>query len=292
MLSASAQDTDKNTNAIERGRYILHASNCISCHTDFKAGGRLLAGGREIVTEFGSFYSPNITPHPVHGIGNWTFDDFQLAMTTGRSPEGHHYYPVFPYTAYSGMTTADLKDLWAYLKGVPPASSVNRRHQIKFPFSSRPTLLVWKKIFFKPDSLHLRLESSSTWNRGSYLVQILGHCQECHTPRNFFGALKSREAFSGAKSKVKDDKIPNITPDLASGIGAWDIGDISWFLQTGFLPNGDVAGGTMAEVIEHSTSLLTPSDREAMAVFLSSLTPIHNTSLARTSGSDSSADNW
>ena len=287
-----AQDVNDNTNAVEQGRYILHAGNCISCHTNFKGSGSFLAGGRELVTEFGSFYAPNITPHPVQGIGNWTFEDFQLAMTNGVSPQGHHYYPVFPYAAYSGMKTSDLEDLWSYLQTVPPAPSINRSHKLKFPFSFRPALLIWKKLFFQPERFHIDPEHSSAWNRGFYLVKILGHCQECHTPRNFLGALKSRDAFSGTKFKVDDEKIPNITPDIESGIGDWDTGDISWFLQTGFLPNGDVAGSSMAEVIEHSTSHLTRSDREAVAIFLGSLRAIHNPSLITRVLIDSSEDNW
>ena len=135
-------------------------------------------------------------------------------------------------------------------------------------------------------------EESVDWNRGFYLVAILGHCRECHTPRNLFGAVKTKDAYSGAKSKVTDEKIPNITPDLESGIGAWNKEDITWFLETGFLPDGDVAGGIMAEVIEQSTSFLTPSDRNSIAIFLNSLSPVHNPSLIEQSNIDSAGENW
>ena len=289
---ASAQEANNPTDSESKGRYILHASNCISCHTDFKNSGPLLGGGREIVTEFGTFFSPNITLDPIYGIGKWTFKDFESAVTKGISPQGYHYYPVFPYTSYTGITTADLKDLWSYLQSVPRSATINRRHQIRFPFSFRPALFFWKKLFFAPTKFQSNPEKSQDWNRGFYLVATLGHCRECHTPRNLFGAMKIKDAYSGAKSRTTDEKIPNITPDRESGIGTWNNEDITWFLETGFLPDGDVAGSTMAEVIEQSTSFLAPSDRNSIAIFLKSLAPIHNPSFIEQSNMDSAEENW
>ena len=289
---ASSDEANRAASSVSKGRYLLHASNCISCHTDFKNSGPLLGGGRAIVTEFGTFFSPNITSDPVYGIGKWTFKDFESAVTKGVSPQGHHYYPVFPYTSYTGITTADLRDLWSYLQSVPRSAAINRSHQIRFPFSFRPALLLWKKIFFSPMKFQSNPEESEDWNRGFYLVATLGHCRECHTPRNLFGAVKTKDAYSGAKSKVTDEKIPNITPDLESGIGTWNKEDITWFLETGFLPDGDVAGGIMAEVIEQSTSFLTPNDRNSIAIFLNSLSPVHNPSFIEQSNIDSAEENW
>ena len=291
-IVASAQEANNTTDSVSKGRYILHASNCISCHTDFKNSGPLLGGGRAIVTEFGTFFSPNITLDPTYGIGKWTFQDFELAVTQGMSPQGYHYYPVFPYTSYAGITKADLQNLWSYLQSVPRSTMMNRRHQIRFPFSFRPALFFWKKLFFTPTKFQSNPEKSQDWNRGFYLVATLGHCRECHTPRNLFGALKIKDAYSGAKSKTTDEKIPNITPDPESGIGTWNNEDITWFIETGFLPDGDVAGSTMSEVIEQSTSFLTRSDRNSIAIFLKSLAPVHNPSFTKHSNMGSTDENW
>jgi mono/diheme cytochrome c family protein len=291
-LVASAQEENDATDLIGKGRYIVHASNCISCHTNFKNNGPLLGGGRAIVTTFGTFFSPNITTDPMNGIGKWTFENFRSAMIKGVSPQGYHYYPVFPYTSYSGITMTDLEALWSYLKTVPPSAVTNRRHQIHFPFSFRPALLLWKKLFFAPVNFQSNPEKSREWNRGFYLVGTLGHCRECHTPRNLFGAMNLKASYSGTKLKATGVKIPNITPDLESGLGAWDKEDITWFLKTGLLPDGDAAGGIMAEIIDRSTSFLTPSDRNSIATFLNSLAPIHNPSLIEQNTIDNSEENW
>ncbi|MEE2694113.1 MAG: cytochrome c [Pseudomonadota bacterium] len=275
-----------------RGAYIARSSNCISCHTSVPEGSPPLGGGRPIITKYGTFFSPNITPDPVNGIGQWNLEDFRKALTKGISPQGNHYYPVFPYTSFNAMSAADLEDLWKYLESIRPVKMVNRQHEIKFPFSSPLAPLFWKKAFFKPKPFQSNPEKSKHWNRGLYLVEVLGHCQECHSPRNFLGAVRNKAAYSGAKHPTDDGYIPNITPDPTSGIGDWDEEDISWFLQAGFLPNGDVASGIMAEIIEKGTSLLTKSDREAIATFLKSLTPVRNPSLVRDPDTYDIEEDW
>ena len=276
-----ANEIKEDGNSIIRGAYIARTSNCISCHTDVKDGSPLLGGGRPIITKFGTFFSPNITADPINGIGQWTLEDFRNALTQGISPQGEHYYPVFPYTSFSAMSAADSQDLWRYLKSVQPFKTVNRKHQIKFPFSLSLALRLWKKAFFRFKLFQFNPEKSLRWNRGIYLVEVLGHCQECHSPRNFMGALSKKSAYSGAKHPTDDGYIPNITPDPTSGIGHWDEDDISWFLETGFLPDGDITSGVMAEIVETSTSQLTTGDRQAIATFLKSLRPIKNPSLER-----------
>lgn len=276
-----ANEITKDDNSIARGAYIARTSNCISCHTDVKDGSPLLGGGRPITTKFGIFFTPNITADPITGIGQWNLEDFRNALTQGVSPQEEYYYPVFPYTSFNAMSTTDIEDLWRYLESVPTAKTVNRKHQIKFPFSLSLVPRLWRKTFFRHKPFHFNPKESLRWNRGSYLVEVLGHCHECHSPRNFIGAIIKKEAYSGAKHPTENSYIPNITPDPTSGIGHWDEDDISWFLETGFLPDGDVTTGVMAEIVETSTSQLTMSDREAIAIFLKSLPPIENLSLER-----------
>ena len=276
-----ANEIEEDSDSIIRGGYIARTSNCISCHTDVKDGSPLLGGGRPIITKFGTFFSPNITADPINGIGQWTLEDFRNALTQGLSPQGEHYYPVFPYTSFSAMSAADSEDLWRYLKSVQAFKTVNRKHQIKFPFSLSLAPRLWKMAFFSFKPLEFNPKKSLRWNRGMYIVEVLGHCQECHSPRNFMGALSKKTAYSGAKHPTDNGYIPNITPDPTSGIGHWDEDDISWFLETGFLPDGDITSGVMAEIVETATSQLTTGDRQAIATFLKSLRPIKNPSLER-----------
>lgn len=290
MGRPAANEIKTDDASVVRGAYIARSSNCISCHTNVKSGGALLGGGRPILTKFGTFFSPNITPDLVNGIGQWTLEDFRKALTQGVSPQGDHYYPVFPFTSFNAISAADLEDLWKYLKSIDPVQMTNRKHEIKFPFSLPLTPRLWKKIFFRFKPFQFDSEKSLRWNRGLYLVEVLGHCQECHSPRNFMGAVREKNAYSGAKHPTENSYIPNITPDPTSGIGDWAEEDISWFLETGFLPSGDVTSGIMAEIVETGTSQLTADDREAIAIFLKSLPPIRNPFLDRKI--DITEENW
>ena len=202
--------------------------------------------------------------------------DFVTAMTQGISPQGSHYYPTFPYTAYSGITGNDLADLWAYLRTVKPSQKPNKEHNVRFPISIRLSAKVWKLLFFSAMPYPENRGKDAIWNRGAYLVNALGHCSECQNQRNIIGALKPKFMFSGTKENAGLDASPNITPDQASGIGSWSVTDLDWFLKTGFLPDGDVTGSSMADIIEHSTSHLTDEDRRAMVLFLRALRPIFN----------------
>ena len=289
---AFASENTSSAERVSRGAYLLHAAGCVACHTDYEHGGTLLAGGRALKTPFGTFYTPNITADPKYGIGNWNKHDFITAMTRGVSPDGTHYYPVFPYTAYSGITADDLSDLWAYLRTVPLSRAPNRKHDVKFPFSIRLANWAWKLMFFRPVTHRTESTHSPEWNRGSYLVTALGHCSECHTPRNLLGATKSKYAYAGTKQGPDGEKVPNITPDRETGIGDWSQSDITWLLQTGFLPDGDVVGSSMADVVEHSTSHLTVDDQSAIAIYLQSLIPIHNSVQTNKEAEQSDVDNW
>jgi len=257
--------------AAERGAYIFKASGCAGCHTRVKPKGKLLAGGRGLTTPFGVFFPPNITPDTVHGIGAWREGDFLRAMREGRAPDGTIYYPSFPYPSYTGMSDADLRDLWAYLRTVPAVAEASPRHALEFPFNLRFLVRFWRWLYFTPGSMSPDASQSGAWNRGAYLVRALGHCGECHTPRNLLGGLDRARELAGNRNGPEGKRVSNITPHRKKGIGAWTAADIVALLRDGDLPNGDVVGGAMAEVVENGTSHLTREDLQAIAVYLKAL---------------------
>jgi mono/diheme cytochrome c family protein len=259
------------TEDVARGKYLLRAAGCVACHTDEKGGGPPLAGGRALETPFGTFYTPNITPDPDTGLGGWAEEDFLRALGEGRDPQGRPYYPAFPYTSYRGMTEQDMKDLWAYLRSVPPADRANKPHELGFPYSLRFLADVWQWLYFEPAAFRPSPDRSDAWNRGAYLVRHLGHCGECHSPRGGLGALDGGRELAGNPEGPEGKKVPNITPHAKNGIGDWSKTDIAFFLKTGILPDGDVAGGAMEDVIRESTSRLSDEDRAAIAAYVQSL---------------------
>jgi len=259
--------------AIARGAYIFHAADCVSCHTDKKNGGAPLAGGRALATQFGIFYTPNITPDKTTGIGAWTLDDFHRALRQGRDDDGDFMFPVFPFTSFTGMSDADISDLYAYLMAQAPVTRPDTPHQIKFPFGWRPLLFGWRLLFFREGPLQPDAAQSDAWNRGRYLAEAVVHCQECHTPRNLLGALDHAHAYAGNPQGPDGQRAPNITPDDATGIGKWSLGDIETVLLSGQTPDFDTVVGGMGEVVG-GTSQLTPQDRHAIAVYLKSLPPL------------------
>ena len=259
-----------------RGEYIFYAAGCKTCHTDKKAGGSLLAGGAALETPFGVFYAPNITPDPDFGVGRWTEDDFIRALAEGVAPDGSDYYPAFPYTSYTGMTRGDAADLWAYIRTLPPASTASRPHELDFPFSWRFLVGFWKWLYFTPGPMAADPARDGTWNRGAYLVRVLGHCAECHSPRNALGSLDEDSYLAGNPDGPDGEPVPNITPDAKTGIGDWSTGDITFALGIGILPNSEVIGSAMADVVQETTGKLTDADLAAIAVYLQSLLPISN----------------
>ena len=256
----------------ERGAYMLAAAGCVACHTVPKDGA-FLAGGRELKTDFGSFFTPNITPDPETGIGNWSDEDFIRAMKKGVSPDGGRYYPTFPYTSYTRMTRQDMLDLKAYLDTVPPVRNAVPDHDLAFPFGIRASMMGWQLLFFDDTPFEADTTKSDAWNRGAYLVNGPGHCGECHTPRNLLGVVDSGRPLAGNANGPGGDAVPNITPH-SSGIGGWSEDDIVSMLEVGLLPDGDFAGGAMTDVIEESTSKLSEDDRRAIASYLLSLPPL------------------
>ena len=257
--------------ATKRGEYIFNAAGCAGCHTDVKVQGRLLAGGRPLATPFGSFYSPNITPDYADGIGAWSQADFATALRRGTAPDGSPYFPSFPYPSFTGMSEADISDLWAYLSTRPAVSRPDQRHKLRFPFNLRVLLWGWRALFFEEGPIEVVATRSEEWNRGNYLVRALTHCGECHTPRNFFGGVDGKRELGGNPVGPNGKPVPNITPDTETGIGGWSDEEIVDYLSIGMTPEGDFAGASMAEVIDQTSGKLTDADRRAIAVYLKSL---------------------
>jgi len=276
-LFVFASEASEQTNgAVARGEQVFRAAGGCSCHTDLDNDGPWLAGGRALRTSYGTFYASNITPDTVTGIGAWTVLDFIRAMREGRSPDGVHYYPAFPYTSFMHVNDQDVRDLWAYLKAQPPVVRKNSEHDLEWTVAWRAPLGVWKWLYLDTDPRSPDPKQTPAWNRGAYLVNGPGHCAECHTPRDRWGGLEPDRWLVGAAYGADRDTAPNITPDPATGIGSWSAADIVWLLQTGFNPEGDTLQGVMAELIEHGYRHLPRADLEAIAAYLLSLPPVRN----------------
>ncbi len=270
--SALAQ-SGEGASAKHPGEYLFKASGCGHCHT--ADGGVALAGGRPLKTPFGIFYSPNITAHERNGIGSWSSDQFVRALRHGVAPDGSHYYPAFPYTAYTRMRDADARAIYDYILTLPIADQPDREHDLAWYVSWRLAARVWQWLIFSSGEFQPRADKSATWNRGAYIAEAIGHCQECHTPRNFFGALRTDLAYAGNADGPEDELVPNITPHAGTGIGDWSRDSLDTFLRFGELPNGEYTAGTMDAVIQ-GTGQLTEADRAALIEFLRDLPPIEN----------------
>ena len=255
----------------KRGEYVSRLGGCSSCHTDTKAKGAYLAGGLALKTPFGTFYAPNITPDRDTGIGGWSEANFINAMTEGTAPDGSPYYPAFPYTSYTRMTRQDLIDLKAYLDSITPVRNAVPPHDLSFPYNIRFALNIWKWLFFTAGTFQPDPKQSALWNRGAYIVTGPGHCGECHTVRNVFGATNDDYALAGAKKGPDGEPVPNITPHASNGIGKWSVDEIIDLLKSGDLPDGDMVGSAMADVVDNNSSYWTDRDLKAVAEYLLSV---------------------
>jgi mono/diheme cytochrome c family protein len=255
---------------VQRGLYLSKAAGCLGCHTEANEKAQPYAGGRALKTPFGTFYGPNITPHPQAGIGRWSEQDFIRALREGRRPDGAHYYPAFPYPSFTQIADADLRDLWAYFRSIPQSSRANQPHELNFPFAWRWLVWGWKLLFFRPGAMVPDPSRNAVVNRGSYLVNALGHCGECHTPRNFLGGPKRSRHLAGAKL-AEGGGAPNLTPARLKDKSDAEIKD---FLVTAMTPDGDVAAESMAEVVRNTTGQLTPQDLDALVAYLRSVPPL------------------
>jgi len=255
----------------ERGAYLVRAGGCVSCHWDKKGGGQPFAGGLALKTPFGTFHSPNITPDTATGIGGWSDQDFVRALTQGQGVHGEELYPVFPYTSFSAMTVEDALAIKSYLFTLSPVRAPRRDDDIAFPFSWRALMKGWKLLFFAGAApLANDPSRDATWNRGRYLVAV-GHCGECHTPRNFLGAPIGSQALQGNPTGPNGWKVPALTGAKATEFAAWSVEEIATYLKSGAKPDFDAAQGPMDEVIQDATKHLTDDDRRAIALYLKSL---------------------
>lgn len=250
----------------ERGAEIFTAAGCASCHmaTGAKEAEKLvLSGGQRFETGFGTFIAPNISSDPTHGIGGWTVSQFANAVTAGVSPEGEHYYPAFPWTSYVRMEPQDVVDLHGYMASLPASAKPNAAHELPLPLRFRRGIGLWKRAFFG-DDWHLPAEGLSMVElRGRYLVEALGHCGECHTPRAVTGQMQSAAWLGGGPDASGKGRVPNITPGKLD----WSEGEIAGYLATGFTPDYDSVGGHMALVVENFAAL-PQADRDAVAAYL------------------------
>jgi mono/diheme cytochrome c family protein len=265
--AAALGQGDSRTGDAKRGEYIAKAGGCLGCHTETREGAQPYAGGRALKTPFGTFFGPNITPHPQAGIGRWSEQDFVRALREGLRPDGAHYFPAFPYPSFTKIVDADLRDLFAYLRSLPPSSRASQPHDLRFPFGWRWLVWFWKLFFFSPGPYVPDPALNPTLNRGAYLVNALGHCGECHTPRNFLGGPKRSRFLGGAKLTEGGD-ASNLRSPRVQKISDKDLKD---FLLTAMTPDGDVAAESMAEVVRNTTGQLTVQDLDAVVAYLRSL---------------------
>ena len=255
----------------DAGALVFAAGGCVSCHAAPGAEGeekQVLVGGLAFVSDFGTFYAPNISPDPNVGIGAWSLPGFARAVTRGVSPSGQHYYPAFPYAAYQHMHDQDVVNLFAYMQTLPADPTPSKAHDVGFPFNIRRSLGGWKLLFMK-DEFVLSGDHAPEVLRGRYLAEGLAHCAECHTPRNALGGLNRSNWLAGAPNPSGKGRIPNIT----QGKLDWSESDLVAYFSTGFTPDYDSAGGEMAEVVGNLAQL-PESDRAAIAAYLKAVPAI------------------
>ncbi len=256
------------------GERIFWAGGCASCHATPVDGKRasgadklLLGGGMELDSPYGIFRVPNISSHGDNGIGRWSMLDFVNAMQRGVSPAGKHYYPSFPYGSYAKMAVEDVMDLKAYLDTLPAVASNAVEHDLAFPWSLRRGIGLWKRVYL--DAEPVMPAADALVEQGRQLVEGAGHCGECHTPRGLFGGLIDSRWLGGAPNPEGNGQVPNITR-AGKNVADWSVGDIEYYLESGFTPDFDTVGGTMVAVQENMAKL-TAADRQAIAAYLKAI---------------------
>ena len=273
----SAETLKPTAALVAQGEYLTRVGNCMACHT--VQGGAPFAGGRGIETPFGVVYSSNLTPDKATGLGEWTSAEFWRAMHNGRGKDGRLLYPAFPYTSYTHVTREDSDAIFAYLQSLAPVAQANKVHALRFPYSTQAALGVWRALFFTPADVAQPAASAPQalataqvpdYQRGAYLVNGLGHCAACHTPRNSLGAEQQGQALAGGLIPVQNWLAPALTDAAQAGVQRWPQADVVALLKTGVAPQASVIG-PMAEVVFRSTQYLSDADARAMAVYLQAL---------------------
>lgn len=255
---------------IARGEYLTKAADCAACHS--VPGGAPFGGGLSFKLPFGTIYSTNITADRETGIGTWSDDDFVRALHQGIAKDGTHLYPAFPYTSYTGMTRDDAVAIKAYLFSLTPARAPAHANDLSFPFNQRWTLALWNLAFLHAQRFHYDAQLSAQENRGLYLATALGHCGECHTPRNAGFAMKESAQLSG--TIVNGWRAYDITSNKRSGIGSWSDAQLVEYLRTGHTDGHGSATGPMGEVVANSLQFLSPEDLKAIVAYLRAVKPI------------------
>jgi mono/diheme cytochrome c family protein len=263
---APATATPPSAETLARGAYVARVANCLSCHTP--PGAEPFSGGRALATDFGVFYSPNITPDIETGLGGWTEEAFARAVRRGVRKDGALLYPLMPLESYAHMTDEDVHALWLYLQSVPPVRRAAPAHDLSFPFNLRIALRGWRIAHFDLAPYAPAPEKSEEWNRGAYLAEALAHCAACHSPRGRAGGIIEGERFTGGD--VEDWRAPDISGGPSSRVADWSEEQLAAFLRTGEA-EGLVAAGPMAEVVQNGLSHLTDADARAIAVYLKDL---------------------
>jgi len=251
------------TDTVARGEYLARAADCVACHT--APGGKAFAGGLPFKLPFGTIYATNITPDKETGIGGWSDDDFVRAVRQGVSPHGN-LYPAMPYTSYTAMSRDDVLAIKAFLLSQQPVRQVNMTNDLRFPFNQRWGMQLWNLAYFRDRRMQVDAAKGAQWNRGAYLATALGHCAECHTPRDFGYGLTQSKALAG--EEVQGWFAGNITADAKTGIGNWSDDQLTSYLTTGHAEGRSSAAGPMAEVIENSLQYMSVDDIKALTTYL------------------------
>jgi mono/diheme cytochrome c family protein len=267
LLAGNAVAQTSAADLVARGAYLARAGDCVSCHT--APGGQPYAGGYQLDTPFGYLLSPNITPDGATGIGRWSADDFWRALHQGVNQRGQDMYPVMPFDFYTRVTREDSDAIYAYLRSLPAVSNAVVVNHLRFPFNQRWSMAVWRELYFSEGSYKPDPSKSAAWNRGAYLVEGLGHCSACHSPRNALGGIEKDKAFTGAT--IDGWFALNLTSELHSGLGSWTVEQIATYLKTGAVAGKTTALGPMALVVKNSTSQMSAADLLAMATYLKNI---------------------
>lgn len=267
-LPAIANSRGPTSATIATGEYLARVGQCEGCHT--ARGGERYAGGRGIVTPFGTIYASNLTPDPETGLGRWTRADFRRALHEGRSKDGHALTPAFPYTNFTRVTSEDADALHDYLNSLPPVKRANRSHALRFPYDQPWVIAAWRMLYFRPGQFVGDESRTDGWNRGAYLVQALGHCDACHAQRNALGAIVGGSALGGGTMPGLGWYAPSLRDAREGGVAHWKPEDVAQLLATGIAPGATVSG-PMAEVVRRGTQYYTREDRYAVVEYLQSL---------------------
>jgi mono/diheme cytochrome c family protein len=249
---------------VKRGEYLARAADCMSCHT--ASSDKPYAGGLGLKSAYGIIYGTNITSDKQTGIGSWTKADFERALRQGIRKDGAYLYPAMPYTSYTKISDADMAALWAYISRLAPIRNTIPKNTLPFPLSVRTGMAVWQSLYLKQERFAPVASQDAAWNRGAYLVEALGHCSDCHTPRNIAQGPESAHILTGAQ--IEGWYAPDISNDPSSKLAYWNVAELAKFLKTGSAPDNAKAFGPMQEVVHDSLQYLTDSDLEDMAVYL------------------------